>query len=104
RESPVLTCPGWLLRLPTFPHERHTLLEATAALVERHVERLELFFEPATHDAQQQATFRQLVDRRSLLGHDQGMALRQDQAPDAQPHEATGTCSKSQQGHGLVSG
>ena len=48
---------------------------------ERHAERVELLFQPADADAELDASAREAVERRELLGEDERVALRQDQDP-----------------------
>src|SRR5947208_920926 len=50
-----------------------------AAFLERHAERVELLAQPTDAHAQLDAPLREHVERRELLGEDDGVALRQDE-------------------------
>ena len=63
---------------PELAHDRDLLADAAAAGVEVLVQRLVLDVVPADAHAQAQAPAGEDVDRRGLLGHQRGLALRQD--------------------------
>ena len=62
---------------PAGAGERDPLLEPVAATLERDVERVELLLEPAGADAELQPAAARDVDRRRLLGEDDGLPQRQ---------------------------
>src|SRR5439155_17121313 len=69
-----------LLR-PQRAHDLDLLLDAAAARVEVGAERFELDRIPSDRDAEPQTAAREHVDRRRLLRHERGLALRQDDDP-----------------------
>ena len=69
---------GDRLAAPQLAHDREAFAQPRAALVERHAAGLVLLGELATDaDAEDEAPFCQMVERRDLLGDRRGMAQRQ---------------------------
>ena len=70
---------------PERAHRLDVLVEALATPFERDAERVELFAQPAGTHAEVDPATRQVIERRDGLGRDDGVALRHDQDPGAEP-------------------